>query len=218
MDRSEHRRPTGITVVGTGTVSTPVDRVTINLAVDVTRPDAGEAFRLAGDTVTRLLAVLADDGVDARQVRTLDLSLGPRTQWTDNSEVLIGYQAHQRLVVQLDGLAGVERILSDVATNAGHGVRIDSVSLTAEVIERAFAQAREKAFADAWGKAEHFARLAGKALGEVEWIHEGRDHGGAVPLARMAKDSVAMSSPMPVAAGDTDLTVSVTVRWAFAGD
>ena len=35
MDRSEHRRPTGITVVGTGTVSTPVDRVTINLAVDV---------------------------------------------------------------------------------------------------------------------------------------------------------------------------------------
>src|SRR6185312_9654339 len=70
----------GVTVFGSATVSTPVDRVAITLAVEIVRPDAGEAYRLAADTVTRLLAVLADDGVDARAVRTLDLSLGPRTE------------------------------------------------------------------------------------------------------------------------------------------
>lgn len=197
--------------------STPVDRVTIHLAVEIIRPDAGEAFRLAGDSVTRLLAVLADDGVDSRQVRTLDLSLGPRTEWTDNREVLIGYQAHQRIVVRLDGLAGVERILTDVA-RGGQGIRIESVTLTAEAAESAEEQARERAFADAWNKAAHYARLAAKTLGDVEWVHEGREHGGPGPMAKGFARAAALSgsADMAVAGGDTDVTAWVTVRWNFA--
>src|SRR6478752_3438191 len=173
----------GVTVVGTATVSTPVDRVAITIGVEIVRPDAGEAFRLAAETVTRLLAVLADDGVDARAVRTLDLSLGPRTEWVDNREVLIGYQAGQRLLVKLDGLAGLERLLSDAATRTGPGVRIESVALTAEDADAALEQARERAWAEAVTKAQHLARLAGRMLGPVDWIQEGTaDHG---PLRRV---------------------------------
>lgn len=210
------RRTSGLTITGTGVASTPVDRVTIHLAVEIIRPDAGEAFRLAGDSVTRLLAVLADDGVDSRQVRTLDLSLGPRTEWTDNREVLIGYQAHQRIVLRLDGLAGVERILTDVA-RGGQGVRIESVTLTAEAAEQAEEQARERAFADAWNKAVHYARLAAKTLGDVEWVHEGREQGGGAAAAKqMWRASAVAAADMAVAGGDTDVTAWVTVRWNFA--
>jgi len=207
----------GVTVFGSATVSTPVDRVAITLAVEIVRPDAGEAYRLAADTVTRLLAVLADDGVDARAVRTLDLSLGPRTEWVENREVLIGYQAGQRLLVKLDGMAGLERLLSDAATRTGHGVRIENVALTAEDDDAALEQARAQAWAEALTKARHLSGLAGRSLGPVEWIQEGTaDHG---PLRRpMARALAAggQAKGMPVAGGDTDVTASVTVRWRFA--
>lgn len=206
----------GVTVVGSASVSVPVDRVAITVGVEITRPDAGEAFRLAGETVTRLLAVLADDGVDSRAVRTLDLSLGPRTEWVDNREVLIGYQAHQRLLVKLDGLAGVERLLTDVATRTGQGVRIENVTLTAEDTDTGLELARQRAWASAQGKAEHFARLAGRVLGRVEWITEGS---AGPPMPRMA-DAVAFggsaAKAMPVAGGDTEVSAAVTVRWRFA--
>ncbi len=207
----------GITVFGGATVPTTVDRVAITLGVEIIRPDAGEAFRLAAETVTRLLAVLADDGVDARAVRTLDLSLGPRTEWVDNREVLIGYQAGQRLLVKLDGLAGLERLLSDAATRTGHGVRIESVTLTAEDADAALEQAREQAWSDALTKAQHLARLAGRSLGPVEWIQEGStDHG---PLPRPVAVALATgghAKDMPVAGGDTDVSATITARWRFA--
>ncbi len=207
----------GVTVFGSATVSTPVDRVAITIGVEIIRPDAGEAFRLAADTVTRLLAVLADDGVDARAVRTLDLSLGPRTEWVDNREVLIGYQAGQRLLVKLDGLAGLERLLSDAATRTGHGVRIESVALTAEDADAALEQARERAWAEAVTKAQHLARLAGRMLGPVDWIQEGTaDHGPLRRVHAVALAAGGFAKDMPVAGGDTDVTASVGVRWRFA--
>ncbi len=207
----------GVTVFGSATVSTPVDRVAITIGVEIIRPDAGEAFRLAADTVTRLLAVLADDGVDARAVRTLDLSLGPRTEWVDNREVLIGCQAGQRLLVKLDGLAGLERLLSDAATRTGHGVRIESVALTAEDADAALEQARERAWAEAMTKAQHLARLAGRPLGPVDWIQEGTaDHGPLRRAHAVALAAGGFAKDMPVAGGDTDVTASVGVRWRFA--
>jgi uncharacterized protein YggE len=216
-DSSDGATSDGATVFGTATVSTPVDRVAITIAVEIIRPDAGEAFRLAADTVTRLLAVLADDGVDARAVRTLDLSLGPRTEWVDTREVLIGYQASQRLLVKLDGLAGLERLLSDTATRTGPGVRIENVTLTAEDADAALEQARERAWAEALTKAQHLARLAGRALGPVQWIQEGStDHGPFRRSAPVALAGGAFAKDMPVAGGDTDVTAAVSVRWRFA--
>lgn len=74
---STTEQPDGITVVGRGTASAAVDRVTVSLAVEVLRAEPGDAWAVASGTATRLLAVLADDGVDARSVRTSDLTLGP---------------------------------------------------------------------------------------------------------------------------------------------
>ena len=107
------------------------DEVTITLGVEILRPDAGEAFRTAANTVSNVLSVLSDNGVDARSVRTADLSLGPRTEYRDGHEVLLGYAAAQRMIVHLEALGSVERLLSDVAARGGAGVRIDNVALTA---------------------------------------------------------------------------------------
>lgn len=208
--------PDGITVTGTGSAAAAVDQVGIAVGVQLLRPDAGEAFRTAAVTITNVLSVLADNGVDARSVRTAELSLGPRTDYRGGQDVLLGYQASQRLSVLLEDLGSVERILSDVVARGGAGVRIEQVSLTARDPQGSLRAARDAAFADATAKAEHYAGLAGRALGAVQRISE-PEFAGAVPLSAFARISPdASGTVMPVAFGDTQVTASVQVRWAFA--
>ena len=201
-------------MTGSGEAATPVDQVTVSLGVEVLRPDAGEAFRAASATVGNLLTVLSDGGVDSRSVRTHDLTLGPRTDYKDGRQEVIGYSAGQRIVVVLQSLQGIERLLTDVATRAGEGVRIDGVMLSARDAGPAAELAREQAFADARAKADQFAALAGRTLGRVVGIQEDTQH-GAPRMRGAALALSASASPMPVATGDTSVSVSVTVTWAF---
>ncbi len=204
--------PHGITVIGSGSAAAAVDQVTISLAVEVGRAEPGDAFAVASSTATRLLAILADGGVDARSVRTSDLTLGPRSEYVNGRQQLLGYQAGQRLTVRREGLHGIERLLTDVASLGGEGVRIDGVALTPAHPEEAMAQARETAFADARSKAEQFAALAGRVLGRVGWIEERPSGGGPRPMMAMR---AAASEAMPVATGDAQVGVDVTVHWEF---
>lgn len=206
----------GITVSGAGTAAAAVDEVTIHLGVEILRPDAGEAFRTAATTVTNLLSVLSDNGVDARSVRTADLSLGPRTDYREGHEVLLGYAASQRMIVHLEALGNVERILSEVAARGGAGVRIDSVSLSAGNPEEAYRTARERAFAAAADKAQQYAALAGRTLGAVQQVSEdGLNRPVAAAAFARAKMSGAADS-MAVSTGDTEVSATVQVRWGFA--
>jgi uncharacterized protein YggE len=207
------RSVNGITVIGSGSATAAVDRVAISLAVEVVRAEPGDAFALASTTATRLLAILADDGVDSRAVRTSDLTLGPRTEYANGRQQVLGYQAGQRLTVTLDGLNGIERLLGDVASLGGEGVRIDGVSLTVGHPEEALSLARQAAFEDAKVKAQQFAELAARTLGRVQWIDERTSNGGA-PRPMMAR--AAMAESMPVATGDAEIAVSVTVHWEFS--
>ena len=201
---------TGVTVTGTGSAAAQVDRVVVNLAVTESGPDAGSAFDTAAGTASRALAVLADNGVDARSVRTADLTLGPRTEWRDGREVLLSYQATQRLVVHLDGIGSLGRMLSDLAAQVGNGARIEGLELVPSDPGPARRAARDMAWADAWARAEQYASLAGRALGRARLGHEHEaGHPGPVAKGRM----LAAAADMPVAAGDAQISVSVTVTW-----
>ena len=205
----------GITVTGSGSAAAAVDQVTLEISVVETREDAGEAFQAASQTATRVLAVLADDGADARMVRTTDLTLGPKTEFDGKREIMIGYQAAQRLQVTLTALSGVERMLSDVAGIAGGSVRIDSVRLTPTDPDLALRDARVAAMTDAHARAQQLAALVGRELDEVIWVEEASDRmmsaGGGPPFSGRR----AMAS-MPVATGDATVAVAVTARWSFA--
>lgn len=203
----------GVTVVGAGSAAAPVDQVSISLGVEVVRASPGEAFTAAAETAKRVLAILAAGGVDARSVRTRDLTLAPRTEYRNDREVLLGYQGGQRLTVLLEGLDGIERLLTDVATLGGEGVRIDAVTLTAGHPGQAVAAARAAAFAAANTAAQHLAALAGRTLSQVQWIDERPSSGRPHPM--MTGVHLASAQVMPVATGDTEVNTQVTVHWVF---
>lgn len=200
-------------MVGRGAAAAAVDRVTISLAVEVVRAEPGDAWAVASGTATRLLAVLADDGVDSRSVRTSDLTLGPRAEFQGNRQQVVGYQAGQRLTVVRDGLHGIERLLTDVAELGGEGVRIDGVSLTPGHPQDALIRARDAAFADADASARQLARLAGRILGRVRWIDERPAPGAPRPMMAMR---AAVAESMPVATGDAEVSIEITVCFELA--
>jgi uncharacterized protein YggE len=200
--------PQVITVIGRGAVQAPVDRVELSVGVEIDRPEPGAAFQVAAASVSAVLGVLADAGVDSRHVRTTDLRLGPRTNYQDGREVVLGYVSGQRLTAVTEGLAGVPRLLGDLAMTGIEGVRFDGISFSTGDTAGYLAQARELAMADARRKAGDYARLAGRELGPVVSISEAPRGGGAIPLGARMK---AMAADMAVAPGESTTEVSVEV-------
>jgi uncharacterized protein YggE len=210
-------RRNGITVIGTATATTPVDHVTITLGVSVIREDPGDSFRVAAATATALLALLSDHGIDSRSVRTSSLSLGPQWEYRDGRNQRIGYQAEQSFTVVIEGLAGVDRMLTDVAVGAGEGVTISGISLTSQDPTAALTLARREAFQNAAAAAAELAALSGRALGRVEWIEERGGHDEPAPrIYRAAAFAAKDSASMPVAGGDTSVSVTLDVHFGFA--
>jgi uncharacterized protein YggE len=203
----------GITVIGQGSVRTPVDRVELSIGVEVDRPEPGAAFQAAAASVAAVLGVLADAGVDSRHVRTADLRLGPRTNYERNREVVLGYTSGQRLIATLQGLDGVPRLLGDLATTGIEGVRFDGISFSTTDPTEYLVQARELAMADARRKAEEYAQLAGRRLGQVLSVSEALYGGSPV---RIPEASYRMSAgSMPVSGGEATSDVGVQVVFAF---
>lgn len=204
--------PQVVTVIGQGSVRTPVDRVELSVGVEIDRAEPGSAFQAAATSVSAVLSVLADAGVDSRHVRTTDLRLGPRTNYQDGREVVLGYVSGQRLIAVTEGLAGVPRLLGDLAMTGIEGVRFDGISFSTGDITEYLAQARELAMADAHRKAADYARLASRELGPVLSVSEAPRGGGPAPVGKRA---MAMSADMSVAAGEGSTELAVQVVFAL---
>lgn len=204
----------GIKVLGNGVAKAAVDQVDLELGIEVVRADAGDAFQAAAATATALLAILADRGIDSRHVRTAALRLGPKMTYREGEERLVGYAAGQNLLATLRGLSTLGPLLTDIATTGLDGVRIDSVSLSSSDPGQAAVSAREAAVADARARAEQYAALVGKTLGEVISVEEIGAERNPRPM-REAKMMSAAAGDMPVGTGDEAVAASVLVRYEF---
>jgi uncharacterized protein YggE len=68
------------------------------------------------------------------------------------------------------------------------------------------------AFQDATAKAQHLAALSGRALGSVDRIEDRVPGGGPRPMMAMRATA---AEAMPLATGDTQVTVELLVHVSF---
>ena len=80
-------------------------------------------------------------------------------------------------------------------------------------------QARDNAYADAKDKAQRYAQLSGRTLGDVQLIAESSQAPQQLPQTLDSFRAVAASAgkvaDVPLEAGSSQVSVSVTVRWAL---
>jgi uncharacterized protein YggE len=204
----------GVIVSGLGKVSGTPDVLRVQLGVEVRRADVSDALADANAIQNRVRAAARRGGVDPKDMQTADVSLYP--SYT-NKGVPNGYTVNQSLTLKLRNLAKAGRIIGDAVTAGGNAARVQGVSFALEDNTALLQQARDAAYHDARLKAERYAELSGRSLNQVELVSEQVPRAEQpLPYARAATDSAgSQASEVPIDPGQSQVSVSVTVRWSL---
>lgn len=194
-----------VTTTGHAAVAVPRDAAVLSVAATHRAATLGEALAGAESARAAVVAV-AQTHVDASAVATRGLATWPAH---DDQGRAAGFEARHSLEVRCSGLDLAARVLQALADEVGDRLSVDGVALAATPTAEHLTAAREAAYADARGRAEHLARLAGSSLGSVVSVAEGSAAGGPAPVARDA----ALKSSIGFEGGSEDVSASVTVTW-----
>jgi uncharacterized protein YggE len=199
----------GVLVTGTGEASGEPDTLTADFAVEGDASTVGQALESANVAATRMRDSLVRAGIARADLQTTNVSIGSKT---NDAQAIIGYTVNQGLTAKIRDLPRAGGLMSAAIAAGGDAARLNGVSFAIENDAALLAEARRNAFADARQKAELYAREAGRPLGRVLQVSEtAPDDGGPVGHFSPA----AMDSRFPIEPGRQQLTVSVTVEWAF---
>jgi uncharacterized protein len=199
-----------ITVLGSGSVFARPDSGEITAGVVTRAVTAAQALAENSAGMERVLKALTALGLPERDIQTANISVVPQRragQPGAQPPEIVGYEVSNQIRVKVRDVALLGRL---VDTLVGQGANVlggiaFSVGDPAPLLD----QARGKAIADARRKAEVYAKAAGVALGPLLSVRESAPGGPRFEGPRMAAGSAA-----PVAPGEQELQVSVTVTYA----
>lgn len=194
-------------------MATP-DVVRLALGVTCDGDDVSSALRQVGERVQAI-----GEAARSQDVRSADISstgAGVHPRFDHEKQRTIGYQAFHRLGVVVRDVDRVGAVVDAVAAVAGNSLSVDSIQLDLSDVTALQDEARSAAFLDARAKAAQYAALSDATLGEVLSVVEGSVAGVPVRPTMMAARDVALSSGMPVEAGEQSVTATVTVTWSLA--
>ncbi len=196
-----------VTGSGTGRVQGRPDTLTINIGVESHARSAGEALSRNNDNANKVIGVLKDAGVDAKDIQTSQLSIQPN--FDNNNQQLNGYSVSNTVTATLHNLDNAGKII-DAATNAaGDDIRVNGVSFSIDDTSKLVEAARADAVKRATAQAGQLATAAGVALGDIQSIQE-----SSSPVRPYVTDGAGAksdASATPIQPGTQDLTVDVTV-------
>jgi uncharacterized protein YggE len=205
-----------VSVAATGTAEATPDAARASITVESTDPSSAQVAQAAAAEATTLaLDELKAAGVDAKDIATQAISVGPLYDYTsEGGQTLIGYRASQTLTVTLRDLATAGATLDAVVKAGGNSVRIDSLEPFVTDPAAATEKARAQAVDIARAQAEQYAQLLGFTLGPVATVSEATSNG---PMPQGAYAEAAPSAdkdvPTPIEAGTTEVTVTLNVAW-----
>jgi uncharacterized protein len=198
-----------VAVVGEGKVAVPPDLAQVRGGVTTTAKTVREAVESNSRTMAAVITSLTEFGIAQKDIQTSQFSLQPIYSTPDqhSESRLMGYRVSNQVTAKvrhIDRLGDVlEHLTASGATDIGN------VEFLVSDPSRALDEARQEAISDARRKAEVYARAAGVTLGRVVSIEE---KGAAFPAPAFARmQGVAAAAPVPIAAGEGTLHVSVTV-------
>jgi len=202
-----------IVVTGEGRVDEAPDMATIMLGATHEAETAAEALAGTSAATARILEGLAAAGIEARDIRTQDLSLTPRVDYGRDGSApqVTGYTASNTVQVRVRDLSSLGARL-DAAVAAG-GNRFDGLAFGLQDPVPSEDAARARAVQDALRKATLYAEAAGLQLGPVLSIAEQGVFDGPQPMFRAEAASAA--PPVPVAPGEVSTVARVTVTFSL---
>lgn len=201
-----------VTVRGAGVARRAPDVLRVEVAVQTLGPTVDEAMGEATLAMEAVLAALREAGVGPADLATASLSLWP--QHDRHGRVVTGYQAGNAVTATLRDVATAGEVLAAVARAGGDATRLSGLRFDVSDDAAMLEEARRAAVADARRRAETYASAAGRALGDVLRIAEA-EHVVPAPRATRMVAAAESAGPVPLEAGEHEVTAEVSVEWAL---
>ena len=204
-----------VAVSATGTVYGVPDRASFDAGVNVLGGDVAQVTARVSERVRGLLAALTAAGVAEADVRTVSFNVFPEQLYEGGQPTGLRYRVVHTVRVTVRDTEQLGTLLGEsVAAGANEVSNIVYTAADPGALEQ---QARVQAMRAVRAKAEQLARLGGAELGEVRRIVEQTGANGGVPVDLFRAESVSadMKMSVPVAGGQLEVTVSVSVVYAL---
>ena len=189
----------------------PPDVAQLDLGVEVTARTVSQARSSAAEAMDEIMASLAANGVDEKDVKTRFFNIYPQYNYRNESAPEItGFTVNNQVTVIVRDIDTASEVLDAAIAAGGDFVRVNGISFTVDDPAQFLDEAREKAVENARAHAETLASAAGVSVGGVRSISES---GGGYypPEPRFALDSAASGGSTSISPGEQDLTINVFV-------
>ena len=168
-----------LVVAGQGKSYLTPDIATINIGVHTEGTEVAEAVSRNTAQATKVADALKAAGIDPKDVQTSNFNIYPQQQFGPNGETVSSkYVVDNTVYVTVRDLNQLGALL-DAAIKAGanqiNGIQFDSTQK-----EKAIAEARKNAVANARTQADEMAQIAGVKLGAIQAINAYSS--GPIPL------------------------------------
>lgn len=199
----------GITVQGSGTVTSVPDRAQLSFGVETQAATAKAALAANSAEMRKVIAALKAAG--ANDVQTQSVSLYPRYADSTGSASggVQGYVAQNSVSATIRELDRAGAVI-DAAVGAGAN-QVSGPALSRGDQDELYRQALRAAVADARARAQALAAAANVTLGRVTQIVES---GSAPPPGVLYASKASDESGTPIEPGEQQLVASVTVTFA----
>ena len=206
----------GISVSGEGRVSVAPDMALLSIGVSTKEDTVAAANSAVQAAMDRLLSSLKGNGIVEKDIQTSQFSINPEYDYQLSEPRLTGYRVTHMLQVKVRDIDRAGAVIDDGVEAAGDLVQVGSISLTVDDTSAMARQARELAMADAKGKAEELARLAGVELGKPISISESSyTPSPAATYDRAGYGAEAASAQTTISTGELEVVVSVQITYAI---
>lgn len=144
----------------------------VELSVESVRERAAEAMAAVGTLAEHVVAVARSAGIAAEDIRSSAVALTPDRVETPDGLRVAGYRAAESFQLTVRRLHRAGPTLELMANACPSQVRLDTVGFGVADQDDLRRAAREAAYADAWFRADHYARLSGHTLGGLQALEE----------------------------------------------
>jgi uncharacterized protein YggE len=202
-----------VTVSGSGQVSVAPDVADVVLGVSITKPTVAEAQSAAATSMASVVAALKKDGVDTKDIVTVNLSLSPVYDYNNNGSAprLVGQQYANTVRVTVRDLGRVAAVVDD--TVAAGATTIQGISFRLDDPKTVQSQARQLAMNDALAKATALTAAANVSVKGVASISETSTTPIIYSGAALDSKAAAAQIATPIQTGTTDVVITVTVTY-----
>ena len=209
-----------LTITAEGKSTRTPDMAVFTAGVVSEGKTASEALAANAAAMTKVIGTLKKAGIADKDIQTSQINLNPvygQPVIGPNGQVvpeprIVGYQASNSVTIRSRDIKGFGKVLDALVASGSN--QINGPAFQMSDPRAAMDEARGDAMKQARARADLYAKAAGLRVVRIVSISEGGGYSPPQPVYAMAKMADASSSP--IAAGEVEAQVSLTVQFELA--